>query len=182
MSPLKEQYLLYKVNAKKDPEAFARLYDLYVRQIYQFIFFRVGRKEDAEDLTANVFLKAWNYLSGSGQEIRNFRAFVYELARHGVADFYRQKGRQETLFFSGEEETISETVVYDFTEKMALSEEKKNILKTLETLKDEYKEVIILRHIEGLSISEIAKIFKKSRITTRVLLHRAMKALRQKLS
>lgn len=181
MSKLKEQLLLYKANIQKDPESFAGLYDLYVKQVYQFIFLKVRRREDAEDLTANTFLKAWQYISQGHKTVRNFRAFVYALARHLVVDFYRQKSRQESLF--DEEKQMEKTAPsYDFLQRQEISEEIKEIVKALDKLPESYKEAIVLRHIEGLSIKEIAQVMKKTRLSARVLIHRAMKALKRLLS
>lgn len=180
MSMLKEQYLLYKVNTHKDPEAFAALYDLYIKQIYQFIFFKVKRKEDAEDLTANAFLKAWRHFSEGHQVVRNFRAFIYTLARNLVIDFYRQQGRQESLFFEGEEEGVK-IVGQDVFSEQAFSDDKRALLKALDSLKTDYKEILVLRFIEGLSFKEIAQIINKSQVGSRVLAHRAMKALKEEI-
>ena len=59
---VQERIQLYKVQVEHNPDAFALLYDKYVKQIYRFIFFKVNNKEEAEDITSDVFLKAWNYL------------------------------------------------------------------------------------------------------------------------
>ena len=66
----KEQLLLIRLK-KKDKDAFAQLYDLYVTSIYRFIFFKVPTRQDAEDLTSETFLKIWNYLSDTDDEIKN---------------------------------------------------------------------------------------------------------------
>ena len=60
--PLHEKLLVYRVRVKKDPEAFGKIYDLYVTRIYRFVFFKVSSNEEAQDITADVFLKAWQYL------------------------------------------------------------------------------------------------------------------------
>jgi RNA polymerase sigma-70 factor (ECF subfamily) len=207
LSRLKEQFLLYRVNQEKDPEAFATLYDMYVKQIYQFVFLKVRRKEDAEDLVSQIFLKAWEYLTedssseflslnsnfsnkgnSSRRLIRNFRAFIYQLARHFIVDFYRQQARQETLFLDDltsefEEKISGQTANHlDLAEQMAFQQEKEQLLKALDKLKEEQKEAIILRYIEGLPIKEVAEILGKSSLATRVLLYRAMRALKKELS
>ena len=61
-NPLHEKLLLYRVRTKKDPEAYGKIYDLYARRIYRFVYFKVSSEEEAQDLTADVFLKAWSFL------------------------------------------------------------------------------------------------------------------------
>ena len=55
---LKEKYLIFRAK-NKDADAFSRVYDLYVENIYRFIFFKVSSREDAQDLTYDVFLQTW---------------------------------------------------------------------------------------------------------------------------
>jgi DNA-directed RNA polymerase specialized sigma24 family protein len=71
MNKRSDTILLHRVEANHDPEAFAELYDRYVKQIYRFIYFKVSGHEEAEDLTADVFLKTWNYIQ-EGKEVKSF--------------------------------------------------------------------------------------------------------------
>src|SRR3989344_5484924 len=153
MKPLKiqEKLLLLKVR-KKDPDAFGQIYDLYVTSIYRFIYFKVANRADAEDLTSEVFLKIWQYLIDCEDEIDNLRALIYKFGRNLVIDFYRQRAKRELI---GNEEIV------------------------LAGVKDVYREVLVLRYIEELSISEMAKILEKSKGSVRVLLHRALKIVRE---
>ena len=59
---IEEKLLLYKVVTQKNPDAFAKLYDFYIEPIYSFFFFKLSNREDAEDITSEVFLKPWDYL------------------------------------------------------------------------------------------------------------------------
>ena len=61
--PKAEKKLLYRLQYNQDPEAFTGLYDLYVKRIYRFVFFKVSSHEEAEDITSEVFLKAWRYIT-----------------------------------------------------------------------------------------------------------------------
>ena len=87
---ISEKILLYKVQTKKDPEAYAKLYDLYVKRIYRFVFFKVSSEVEAEDITSDVFLKAWNYLNAN-KEVKSFSGLLYRMARNAVIDLYRAK-------------------------------------------------------------------------------------------
>ena len=53
-----EKILLYRLQVERDPEAYGTLYDIYVRRIYRFVYFKVSSHEEAEDITSDVFLKA----------------------------------------------------------------------------------------------------------------------------
>ncbi|MEK7606742.1 MAG: RNA polymerase sigma factor [Patescibacteria group bacterium] len=175
-----EQLLLYKINTERDPEAYTALYDWYVKHIYRFILFKVSHREDAEDLTAGVFLKVWKHLLESEKPVRNFRAFIYQLARTTVIDFYRSRGTQEALFFSGETEELHAPSL-DPLKQLVAGEGVKELLNALSALNDTYREALILRHIDGLSTGEVAQVLQKSPIATRVLIHRAMQALKKEM-
>lgn len=181
MDSLKEKIFLYQLRQKRDPEAFAELYRFYAPSIYKFLFFKLRRKEDAEDLTSRVFLKAWEYVLEEKflkTPIQNFKAFVFQIARNLVIDFYRDEKRQEVLFFDGKEDSLASE---DFLEKKFFDEEKRKLLEALDSLKSEYREILFLRHLENLSFKEIAQILGKSALALRVLHHRALKALKKKL-
>src|SRR3989344_6220434 len=89
-SKFQEKLLLIRLQ-KKDPEAFAQIYDLYVTPVYRFIYFKVSSKQDAEDITSEVFLKIWQFVTESEDEIENLRALIYRVARNLVIDLYRRK-------------------------------------------------------------------------------------------
>ncbi len=182
---LKEQYLFLKLRATRDPEVFGELYDIYVDQIYRFIYFKVGRKEEAEDLTGDVFLKTWQYINDMGSEvIDNLRAFLYQTARNTVIDFYRTRDQKEVIALPREDdgekpamEIIDEK--QDLVEKIELASDLEEVKKALQKIREEYREVIILRFIEEMSVKETAEILGKSEGAVRVLLHRAVAALKE---
>jgi len=181
-SKLKEKYLLFKLRTKKDPEVFGKIYDLYVSQIYRFIFFKVSNKEEAEDLTANVFLRTWQYINEMGAEtIGNLQAFLYQVARNAVIDFYREKA-QRGLTSSEDLKIELKDQGQNLAEKIQNSSMLEEVQDALQQLKDEYREVVILRFIEEMNVSETAKILGKSKGAVRVLLHRALKTLREILT
>lgn len=176
-SKIKEKFFLFKLRTKKDPEAFGKIYDLYISQIYRFIFFKVSNKEDAEDLTAEVFLRTWQYINEMGAEtIGNLRAFLYQVARNAVIDYYREKAQKE---LPASVSLDLKDPSQDLGEKFQNVSLVKETNKALGQLKDEYREVIVLRYIEEMSVGETAKILGKSKGAVRVLLHRALKALRE---
>ncbi len=178
----KEKILLFKVRYNKDSEAFGELYDFYIDSIYRYVFFKINSKEEAEDITSEVFLKIWNYLISKDEErIASFRPFIYKVARNTVTDYYRKARIREDYFA---EEGILENIpdnqkgIFD---KLAIRNEIAEIEQAMKNLKSEYREAITLRYIEELNISEISSVIGKSKGATRTLLHRATNTLKELL-
>ncbi len=181
MQRFREKILVFRVSEGKDPRAYGELYDLYIERIHRFIYFKVSSKEEAEDLTSQVFLKVWEYLIDTERtRIQDFRAFVYQAARNAVVDFYRKQGRMgETVELDSiEEESAIEDPRQAFLLNQLYKSDRAYLADCLKKLKDEFREVIILRYLEEMGISEIAQIVDKSPGNIRVLLHRGIKALR----
>ncbi|HPV70470.1 MAG TPA: RNA polymerase sigma factor [Candidatus Magasanikbacteria bacterium] len=176
-SELQEKWLLYQLKVKKDPQAFGRLYDLYASKIYRFIYFKVSSVADAEDLTAEVFLKTWEHIS-TGKEVKKFAALLYRIARNKVIDFYRHRQ------VAGET-PIDELMLKKLSDEGNMAKnletlnEAESIIKSLRNLKDEYREALTLRFVDELSVGEIAEILGKTPVNTRVLLHRALNTLKK---
>ena len=176
-SQLKEKWLLYELKVKKDPAAYGKLYDLYAEKIYRFIYFKVSSVADAEDLTAEVFLKTWEHIN-SGKEVRKFAGLLYRIARNKVVDFYRHRQ------VAGETQ-IDEMMLKQLSdeggaaERLTTLNEAEAVIKNLKKLKDEYREVLTLRYVDELTLGEIAEILGKSQVNARVLLHRALKTLKK---
>lgn len=184
-SKLKEKYLLLQLRTSQNPEVYGKLYDIYVEQIYRFIYFKVSSKEEAEDLTAEVFLKTWQYIREMGADaIDNLQAFLYQTARNTVIDFYRTRGAR--LISQDERSETSDDQLkmdladekQDVLQKVQLASDVEEVKKALQNLKEEYREVVVLRFIEEMSVAETAEILGKSRGAVRVLLHRAIGELR----
>ncbi len=180
-SNFQEKLLLLRIK-KKDPDAFSQVYDLYVTPIYRFIYFKVATRQDAEDLTSEVFLKIWQYVIETEDDIENLRALLYRTARNLVIDFYRRNAKRDLTQDLGVLETIKDERQQSLLSQIEGQLEMKNIENILRQLKDEYREIIILRYLEELSISEIAGILDKSKGSVRVLLHRALKVARELLN
>jgi len=178
-NPIADKILFLRVQ-NKDHEAFGRFYDLYVEKIYRFVFFKVNSTEDAQDLTSEVFLRTWQYIKDD-KAIKNLNAFVYMVARNCIIDFYRQRSRKE-----GSEEVISEAH-FNISDDSLLKKhidnsETAEVLLALHELKDEYREVIVLHYLNELSAKEMAQILGKSPGNIRVLIYRALNALKSALN
>src|SRR3989338_7108037 len=97
MGKIEEKILFYKIK-KNDKQAFVKAYDLYIDQLYRFIYFKVGSREEAEDLCSAVFLKTWNYiLENSLKERKTLKALLYKIARNLIIDHYRKNKDRKTV-------------------------------------------------------------------------------------
>lgn len=180
MSTFKEKKIYFKLK-QKDKDAFIEFYDLYVDRIYRFIYFKVGNKEEAEDLVSLTFLKTWNHLlENKLTDAKTLRALVYRIARNAIIDHYRKNLSHENVSLDDEDITLnlSDNSDKEIVRDVDLKIDRHDIEEKLKELKDEYREIIILKFIEEFSVSEIAEIIDKPRGNVRVLMHRALKALR----
>lgn len=176
---ISEKLLLYRLQAKQDPEAFAELYDLYVKRIYRFVYFKVSGHEEAEDLTSEVFLRTWNYIS-DGKDISSFSGLLYRIARNCIIDFYRQKSvHGSAVYLSEMSETDELNDLGRSVEKIEANLEALEIIQAIKKMKQEYQEILTLKYVDGLTTDEIAEIVDKGKIAVRVTLHRAVGRLKK---
>ncbi len=176
---IQEKILLYKIYTKKDTDAYAELYDLYVKRIYRFVFFKVGSHENAEDVTSEVFLKAWQYLIGgteSVSDIKSFSGLLYRIARNTIIDFYRARASKNEVPIN-EDTDISDSGSWHGQLGDKIETEK--IIQTIKKLKQEYQEVLTLKYVDELEVKEICEITGKGQVAVRVTLHRALKKLKE---
>ena len=172
----KEQIILFKIKAGQT-EAFAELYDMYSKQVYRYIYFKVPTKERAEDLTSDVFLKSWEYMNKHNNTVKNFQAFIYQIARNLIADFYK-KNKELPLEYAEStavEDHSFQRKIEDISDWQILEAS----LRKLGKINEKWQEVLVLRHIEDLSTKEIAKVMNESHANVRVLLHRALDKLKE---
>lgn len=171
---LQDKVLVTKTRSGKE-QAYAKIYDKYYDDIYRFIFFRVSSVQVAEDLAADVFMKAWKYITEQKKTIENCRALLYRIARYTVIDYYR-KHKAIPL----ENEEIDAIVVENRIEqKIDLQLDLELVQGALIKLSKEEQQIIVLRFIRELSYREIAEVVGKKRGAIRVLVHRTIKKLQQ---
>jgi RNA polymerase sigma-70 factor (ECF subfamily) len=157
---------------------YSQIYDQYIEKIYRFIFFKVNSKEIAEDLTSETFLRGWEKFKGD-QKIENPPAFLYRIARNLVIDHYREKGRFQVV--SAESSPIIDPRT-SLEERAILNSDLETVRKALSNLKEDYQEAVIWYYLDDLPISEIAKLLDRTEPATRVLIHRALNALRASIN
>ena len=159
--------------------AFGSLYDHYQPRIYRFVAIKVGRREEAEDLTHQVFLNAWQNIGSYKDLGYPFSSWLYKIARNQIADYYR--ARRETASIDNidpEYFAAPASVHLDLSMKM----EFEHVRNAIQKLKPEYQDVIIMRFIDDIPIKEVADSLDKSEGAVKLLQHRAIKELRDILS
>lgn len=171
--------LLYLQLKQKDRDAFVKAYDLYLNDIYRFVYFKVGSREEAEDLTSSVFLRAWDYIqSNTLKDYRTLKSLFYKIARNLIIDHYRKKSSQPSFSLEDSGIDIGDEK-QDLVKSLELASEFGEMERSLLKLKDEYREAVMLRFVNELSVSEIAEVLDKTKGNVRVLLHRAISALKK---
>ena len=175
--PLPDEKHLVEQAKSGDAEAFGQLYDACIDRVYRFILFRVSDEATAEDLTSQVFLKAWQNL-GRYQPKGPFLAWLYAIARNTVIDHYR---------------THKQTVSLDEAAPMAAKDDKlddlielkfevNSLQESLQYLTEEQQEVITLKFIAEYDTDQIARKMGKSEGAIRALQMRALQALAKVLN
>jgi RNA polymerase sigma-70 factor, ECF subfamily len=165
---------LVKRSQAGDKEAFGKLYDVYLKPIFRFVYFRVSNREDAEDLTGQIFLKAWQHIDKYDTNKSFFSSWLYIIARNQVIDHYRQSKKNIEL-----EDWIKETHVQpEILDKVDQEILHKNLLKKTKKLPEKQQEVIILKFFENLSNKEISQIINKKEGAIRILQYRALQNLK----
>ena len=157
-----------------DAGAFGKLYDMHVDRVYRHIYYRVGNEADAEDLTQQVFLKAWQAIHRYKKTTSPFVAWLMTISHNQVVDFYRTRRNKVHL----EAEVLADGPASRPEQTVEASFEQQRLRSAISQLGGDEQQVVILRFIEGFEFAEIASIMKKKEGNVRVILHRALVNLR----
>ncbi len=162
-------------------KTFSQIYDKYISKIYRFVFLKVSSREIAEDLTSEAFSRTWVVFKENQDEIKNVRAFLYKTASNLIIDHYREKGRANVISVNNPSVPTIIDPTQDLEKHVLLSSDMNNVKQALVHLKEDYQNVILWHYLDDLPISEVSELLNRSEQATRVLLHRALKALKQKI-
>ncbi|GAA2520890.1 hypothetical protein GCM10010201_18160 [Pilimelia columellifera subsp. columellifera] len=162
-----------------EAEAFGLIYDRYVDTVFRFIYFRVGNRQLAEDLTSDTFLRALKRISSFTWQGRDLGAWLVTIARNLVADHFKS-GRYRLEVTSGDvldadradhgPEGSPEAAVVDHITNVAL-------LTAVKQLNPEQQECVVLRFLQGFSVAETARAMGKNEGAIKALQYRAVRAL-----
>ncbi|HEY3008265.1 MAG TPA: sigma-70 family RNA polymerase sigma factor [Micromonosporaceae bacterium] len=162
-----------------EAEAFGLLYDRYVDTVFRFVYFRVGHRQLAEDLTSETFLRALRSIGRFTWQGRDPGAWLVTIARNLVADHFKS-GKYRLEVTTGDvldadsedrgPEGSPEAAVVDHITNVAL-------LTAVKRLNPEQQECIVLRFLQGFSVAETAQAMGKNEGAIKALQYRAVRAL-----
>ncbi|MCL5012308.1 MAG: sigma-70 family RNA polymerase sigma factor [Patescibacteria group bacterium] len=161
-----------------ESSAFGLLYDKYQPPIFRFIYLKVSHREEAEDLTHQVFLSAWENISSFQEQGLPISSWLYQIARNRVIDYYRTKHTTIPIEDIDEE---SHAVMQDMVGTVHNKIQLEHVHAALRSLHPDQQDVIIMRFVEGLSNAETAIAIGKHEGTVRVLQHRALRNLKKEI-
>lgn len=165
--------------AKDDKEAFGELYERYMPKIYNYVYYRTGNAQDAEDLTARVFYRAMGHIANYEDKGVPFQAWLYRIAHNLVANFHRDQGRRKIIPL---DDYIAHTMRADAPDQQAeAGEEQEQLMAAIRRLPAERQQLLLLKFIEGKSNAEIGEIMQRTEGAIKSLYHRTLLALRDEL-
>lgn len=166
--------------AKVDPEAFGKLYELHVEKIYNYIYYRVGNRHDAEDLTAKVFYRALNHIPRYNQKGRPFAAWLYRIAHNLVANWHRDHQRRQIIALESVNlKSDQRETPHHAAEK---TDEWEILLEAIKKLPPERQELLMLKFVEKMPNAEIGRIMGRSEGAIKSLYHRTLVSLKELLA
>lgn len=163
------------MNQGTQEKVFIESFSKYGDAIFRFCLVKVSNVEMAEDMTQEVFIRYWQYLR-EGKEMTNTRSFLYTIANNMAKDWYKKK-KSDSLDVQMEAGHIPKEQSSNPEEIASCME----VLDTIDDMETKDKEVLLLKHAEGLDPKDIAEVLGETANSISVRLNRATKRLQQKL-
>ena len=163
-----------------EADAFGRLYDQYSDTVYRYIYYRVGGKATAEDLTSETFLRALRRIGDFTWQGRDFGAWLVTIARNLVADHFKS-GRYRLEVTTGEviDVPLDGSHIPENAVVTAIINDR--VLRAVRDLNPDQQECVVLRFLHGLSLAETALIMGKKSGAIKALQFRAVRSLARAL-
>lgn len=158
-----------------DTGAFGEIYDMYADNVYRYVFYRTGNKCDAQDLTQEIFLKAWKALPRYRFTKIPFIGWLLTISHNRVVDYYRMRKHCENI----DQANPSDFATTAGNNPLDSEEMQEEIRRAMVSLPESQQQVVMFSFIEGYEYSEIARIMRKSEGNIRVMVHRALKKMRE---
>ncbi|ABO50796.1 RNA polymerase, sigma-24 subunit, RpoE [Desulforamulus reducens MI-1] len=185
--PLEDQ-LLVERSKKGDREAFEHLVRLYENKVYTIAYRLMGNHADASDLAQDAFIKIYQALPNFRGD-SSFSTWIYHITVNVCRDELRKRQRRPTVSLDDNSSDSNNSNTYEIRsndpgpeEMLDRSETQAMIQACLNTLSDDYREIIVMREIQELAYEEIAEILGCSLGTVKSRLSRARQALKEKIS
>jgi len=161
-------------------ERFLKAFDEYSDALFRHAILRISDRERAIDVVHDTFTKVWTYVRG-GHEIEQYRPFLYKVLNNLIIDEYRKRS-DASLDALMEKDGVSEgtfdELSEDTVESLAATIDGRKAFALLESIPDVYREVVILRFVDGLGPKEISELVEESENVVSVRIHRGLKLLR----
>jgi RNA polymerase sigma-70 factor, ECF subfamily len=166
--------------ARVEPEAFGRLYERYVTPVYNYVFYRMSNRAEAEDMTARVFYQALTHLDRYVHRGAPFSAWLFRIAHNLVANWYRDRQSRQTFSLDGAVlERASEEEGLD--DQASNREEVRELRAAVARLSPDRQQLLVLKYAQGMSNAEVGEITGRSEGAVKALLHRTFLSLRTEL-
>jgi RNA polymerase sigma-70 factor (ECF subfamily) len=159
---------------KMDKKALAEIFDLYARPLYKFVLRFCSDPLLADQIVGDVFAKLLEQLAVGKGPLKNLRSYLFEIAFHLVIDEVRYVSRRASIELADVRGYGKFSINPDIEEHMELEK----ISKAMKTLVADQRHVLVLRFLEGFSISETAAILKKTAGSVKITQFRAIWNLR----
>ena len=162
-------------------ERFLKAFEEYSDALFRHAFLRISDRERAIDVVHDTFTKVWTYVR-NGHEVNQFRPFLYKVLNNLIIDEYRkakEASLDALLAIDGVDEGTFDELSENTVESLAATLDGKKAFEVVQEMPDTYKEVIILKFVDGLGPKEMAVLLEESENVISVRLHRGLKVLRQ---
>lgn len=159
-------------------QSFDEAYRDYITPIYKYVYIRVKHKQEAEDLTHIVFVKALE--AGKKSDIDISLNYLFTIARTTVIDFWRKK---KSINVTNPEEVFDNIADdnFDIQAEIIANENISEVQKVVDCLNGDQKDVIIMRFINDMTTKEISQVMQKTEGAVRKIQSRAIGVLREKI-
>lgn len=158
--------------AKTDSQAFRQLYERHLPGLYRYAYYRTGSREEAEDVVAHTFLKALEHLHRYEHRGIPFSHWLYRIAGNALSR--RKTGRERLVGLTWEPGESNDSRMEQIDERLDLAH-------WLRSLPDAQQQVLALRYIQDLSLTEVAGIMGRSEGAIKQLAFRGLQALRERM-
>ena len=159
---------------------FTELYRAHLRDVYSYSYYRIGNHHDAEDLTEQTFLQAYRHFARALAESngRPLRPWLIRIAHNLAANLYRDRSRKPQTYLDDSGPLPALHTTEDLVQGR---DDLERILDGIQQLPDDRREALIMRFALGMDNREIARALGRSEGATKVLIHRAIKQLEERL-
>ena len=175
---VQDDALLIEKAKKGDVDAFGELYDRHAPAIFRFVYSQTMHRLDAEDITADVFFKAWQSLPRYRDQGFSFSPYLFRIARNTLIDTRRKRTLTKDIS-EDEMMKIPDKMDSDPSALLSAKVQHNQLVRILSQLREDYRTVLILRFFSDLNSEEISEVMGRSVGAVRVLQHRALSSLRE---